>query len=202
MGRAHHARDSQGVRHNGALTIQVIKAATPNDAVEMSIPNHPEYGWRLKSASVGSYLLAEYTIFWHHPDKACYGQPTWVKNPAADTSASSTSSASNLLLAAEASDPKVGALGSGGVGVQEGSWTSTVTNPDGSTTTTTVTVVANSDGTVTTTTTVTVTNGTTSTTTTNTNYTGGAVGSNGIIGGGVTTPADAIGRVNWRELLR
>ena len=193
---------ARGVRHNGALTIQVIKADTPYSAVEMSIPNHPEYGWRVKAASFSAYVLVEYTIFWHHPNKFCFGAAGWVKNPAADTSASSTSSSADLAAAAAASDPKVGALGAGGAGVLPGTWTTTVTNPDGTTTTTTVTIVVNEDGSATTTTTTSISTGESTTTTTNTNYTGGPVDTSGIIGGGVTTPADAVGRVNWRELVR
>jgi hypothetical protein len=192
---------SKGVRHNGALTLQVVKATIQNSDIEQAIPGHPEYGWRVKSTSYAAQVLAEYTTFWHHPNGICFGESGWLKNPPPDPDFNA-SSASNLALAATHSDPKIGALGSGGSGATAGTTTTTVHNPDGTTTTTTTTVVINSDGSVTTTTTVTIDNVATTTTTTNTNYTGGPVNRDGTIDKGPPTPTEAIGRINWRELLR
>lgn len=54
-----------GVRHNGALTTQIIRATTPQTAIEENVAGRPEYGYRVKSANFADYVLAEYTLFWH-----------------------------------------------------------------------------------------------------------------------------------------
>jgi Neisseria PilC beta-propeller domain len=94
-----------GVRHNGALVIQIIKSDTPNSAVEIGVPGRPEYGWRVKSDLYSTYVLAEYTTFWHHPSGKCYGDAGWTKAPVADTSSSSLQT-----KAAGSTDPKLGDL--------------------------------------------------------------------------------------------
>lgn len=184
-----------GVRHNGALTIQIISDLTPDSALELAVSGRPEYGVRVKSSLYGTYVLAEYTTFWHHPNKKCYGDVGWTKNPGADNG-------SSTLQAKEAgsTDPKIGSLGT----ATPGTTTTTVSNADGTTTTTTVVVVLNIDGTYTTTTTITNSGGgsTTTVSTGNSIEIGGAVDSSGAIGGGVTTPLEPLGRVNWRELRR
>lgn len=192
-----------GVRHNGALTIQVIKSTTPNSAIEQSVPNRPEYGWRVKSADYSTYVLAQYTTFWH--DKLggkCYGQSGWTKTAATDTRACGTNDTTTTRKceteqsAAAGTDPRVGSFGSGS-GATPGTTTTTVTNADGSTTTTVVNVVLNADGSTTTTTTI---NGVPFNS--DSIATGGAVDTTGGIGVGLTRPLIPLGRVNWRELLR
>jgi hypothetical protein len=77
------ALTATGVRHNGALTFQVIKAETPNNAIELSVPGRPEYGWRVKSQFYATYVLVEYTTFWHTKHlNICYGESNWAKLPA------------------------------------------------------------------------------------------------------------------------
>jgi len=100
---------AQGVRHNGALTIQIVKATTPASALEMSVPGNPKYGWRVKSADYNTYVLAEYTTFWHHPNGKCYGDPGWTKMPPQDNSSSAPQTP-----AAGSTDPKIGDLSGGG----------------------------------------------------------------------------------------
>ena len=39
------------------------------------------YGWRVKAANFTTYVLAEYTLFWHHPNGKCYGEADWVPDP-------------------------------------------------------------------------------------------------------------------------
>lgn len=94
--------------HNGALTIQIVKATTPGSALQL---NHSggdvRYGWRLKSAEFKNYILAEYTAFWHHANGKCYGNSGWVPNPAQDTGASSSTT---TTPAVGASDPKNGSF--------------------------------------------------------------------------------------------
>lgn len=107
-----------GVRHDGALVIQIISAGTPNSAIELSVPSRPEYGWRLKSAYYSTYLLAEYTTFWH--DKLggqCYSNPGWTKLGhidnricgIADTATERKCKAEES--AANGTDPKIGTFG-------------------------------------------------------------------------------------------
>lgn len=186
-----------GARHGGALVIQIIRDTTTNAMLEQNVSGRPEYGWRVKSAYYAAQVLAEYTTWWHHPNGKCYGDTGWTKTPGADNGSTSLST-----KAAGSTDPKIGSLGVGDPPVA-GTSSTTVTNADGTTTTTTVTIVVNADGTATTTTTVTNNStGTTSTTVTGNDIdVGGAVDSSGIIGGGVTTPLEALGRVNWRELF-
>ncbi|GAB1233746.1 PilC/PilY family type IV pilus protein [Ferrigenium sp. UT5] len=98
--------NSVGVRHGGALTIQLIKDTTPNSALELNDPlGRPEYGWRVKSADHAAYVLVEYTTYWHHPDNGCYGAAGWTKTPAADNGSSSPTTP-----AAGSTDPKLGDL--------------------------------------------------------------------------------------------
>ena len=220
------AATATGVRHNGALVIQIIKDTTPNSAIEMSVPGQPQYGWRVKSASVSTYVLAEYTTFWHHPNGMCYGVPGWTKLAPEDLAPGPTP----LTKAIGSADPKIGAFG-GTVATVVGSTvtyapvTTTVNNSNGTTTTTivTVTVKTNTDGSTTTTT----------KTDTTTTYTNGGGGGSGVTTGGglgplcpagtVCTPppcpagtvcpcasfasgvcgsGSALGRINWRELQR
>jgi len=74
-----------GERFNGALAFQIIKPGTPASALELNGPN-VKYGWRVKLAEFKNYVLAEYTTFWHHPNKACYGDLDWVADPPEDFS--------------------------------------------------------------------------------------------------------------------
>ncbi|OHC61510.1 MAG: hypothetical protein A2040_11840 [Rhodocyclales bacterium GWA2_65_19] len=75
---------STGARHNGSLTIQVIKATTPDSALELNIPGKPEYGWRIRAADFETYVLAEYIVFWHHPENICFGAAGFTKQAAQD----------------------------------------------------------------------------------------------------------------------
>jgi Tfp pilus tip-associated adhesin PilY1 len=74
-----------GERHNGAFTVQIIKAETPDSAIELNYPGGgARYGWRVKAGLVNTYVLAEYTVFWHHPNGKCYGGSGWVQNAPQD----------------------------------------------------------------------------------------------------------------------
>jgi hypothetical protein len=168
---------AKGLRHGGALTIQVIKAATPQNALELSVPNHPEYGWRVKSALFSTYVLAEYNTYWHHPNGKCMGTSGWTKlapeDPISDANPQTPDTGS--------SDPKIGTFTASTGGATTittppptvGTTTATVTNAAAGTTTTTVkTVVKNADGSYSTTTNITIapiakTTGTTTSSVTN-----------------------------------
>ncbi|MCW5645109.1 MAG: hypothetical protein KIT63_23655 [Rhodoferax sp.] len=118
-----------GARHNGALTIQLIAANTPNSAIEQNVPGRPEYGWRVKAAFFPLYVLAEYNTYWHHPNGKCYGDTGWSKTPGPDNGSSSSSN-----KAAGSTDPKIGELGVGA-----GNITDTTTTTVGDVTTTVIT---------------------------------------------------------------
>ena len=71
-----------GVRHNGALNLQVIDADTPNSEIEISVPGRPEYGYRVKSAYFANRVFAEYTMFFHTKHlNVCYGETNAPADP-------------------------------------------------------------------------------------------------------------------------
>lgn len=152
-----------GVRHNGALTIQIIRADTPNSAIEQSVPNRSEYGWRVKSSLFSTYVIAEYSIFHHTKHLGlCYGDEnvtftlygvtysnvSWSKTPARDTrtcgltDSSTTKKCAADLSANAGPDPKIGNLG-GGSDV-----TNTQTVIVGDVTTTTITYASGAKATI------------------------------------------------------
>lgn len=76
----------EGSLYNGALTLQLVKRETPASALEPNALNQdPRYGWRVKASERANWLLAEYTVFWHHPSNGCYGNKLWKPDPALDT---------------------------------------------------------------------------------------------------------------------
>lgn len=186
--------DATGVRHNGALVIQVIKAATPYSAIEESIPGRPEYGWRVKSADFETYVLAEWTTFWHHPNGKCYGVAGWTYAPTEDTGSSVP-----VTPAAGSTDPKIGAFGAA-----QGTAISVTVTVSGNVTTTVITYISgatttvvktrNSDGTAT----IVTTNSDGTSTTENVADQAGNVVSGGDEKGGQAKT----GRISWTELFR
>jgi len=141
--------DANGVLHNGALFFQVIKSDTPATALELNVPGHPQYGWRVKTSLQAQYVLARFTTFWHHPDKACFSDSKWVKNPPQDPSTGTDKSSGGTDPNVRSFGPRVVDSGTGGTGGGDSSII-TVTNPDGSVTTTTTTIIVNADGSITT----------------------------------------------------
>jgi Tfp pilus tip-associated adhesin PilY1 len=181
---------------NGALTIQIIKDTTPDSAIRLeSTPGNIKFGYRLKSdATSQTYQLAQYTIFWHHPNNKCYGQSGWGTT-AAIAYPDSASSATASAIAPGSDDPTgglftgtgggVGSTGTGGVSGPTS--TITYTFADGSTVTQTTT--QNLDGSVTVT--RTYTDGTTNTFVIPPNS-----------GGKQADTRAKTGRVSWREMIR
>lgn len=135
-----------GVRHGGALTIQIIRSNTPNSAIELNDHlGRSEYGWRVKSAFYSTYVLAEYNTYWHHPNGLCFYSSGWTKTPGVDNGSSSPNTP-----AAGSTDPKLGNLsGAGGTvtAVSTSGNTTTITYVDGSKDITLR--IVNADGTVT-----------------------------------------------------
>lgn len=107
-----------GVRHNGALTVQVISPNTPSSALELSVPSKPQYGWRVKSAYYSTYVLVEYSIYWHTKHLGvCYGETGWSKRPVKDarTCGSNNTTLTRVCATEQSSangtDPKTGVFG-------------------------------------------------------------------------------------------
>lgn len=98
-----------GEYRNGALVWQLVKDTTPDSAVQQSQSSDAKYGYRLKDAQRSTYLLAEWSTFWHHPNGKCMGDAGWTSTPPQDTSASS---AKFTTPAAGSEDPPRDALGS------------------------------------------------------------------------------------------
>jgi hypothetical protein len=136
---------AKGVRHNGALVIQIIKASTPDSALEISLLGRPEYGWRIRSADYDAYVLAEYTTFWHHKPSFCYGAAGWTKGPLTDTSGNSDAQ----TKVPGTTDPDLGITSAGDGGCEATS----VSDPviDGNVTTVTITYCNNKTATIVTT---------------------------------------------------
>ena len=65
-----------------ALTVQIIDTATPDSAIRLeSTSGDGKFGYRLKSDPLSqTHQLAQYTIFWHHPNGKCYGVSGWGNN--------------------------------------------------------------------------------------------------------------------------
>jgi Tfp pilus tip-associated adhesin PilY1 len=191
-----------GEIYNGALAFQVIKPDTPASALELNYPaGGAKYGWRVKAALRATYLLAEYTSFWHHENGKCYGQSGWVPNAPQDFSAGKGGS----TPAAGSSDPKAGSftVAGGTTGSTGSSGPVTVTGITSTTSGNTVTtVVTYSDGSTLTEKVTTNSNGTESNTTT---YRDGTTVTTTVTPDrtieGENQSRNRTGRFNWRELL-
>ena len=89
---------------NGALVFQLIKDTTPDSAIQLAdAAGDPRYGYRLKDANRSTYVLAEWSTFWHHPNKFCLGDAGWTKSPALDPAPADPTKAK--IPAAGSSDP-------------------------------------------------------------------------------------------------
>ncbi len=74
--------DGHSLHRNGSLSIQLIKASTPDEAIEMaSAKGDPLFGYRVKVDKRHDFLLVEWTVFWHNKETSCYGTATWHKDP-------------------------------------------------------------------------------------------------------------------------
>jgi hypothetical protein len=130
-----------GVRHGGALMLQLIRAETPNDAIELNVSGRPEYGWRVKSSEYSKWVLMEYGTYWHHPNQYCFWEKGWTKTPGADNGSSTT-----VAKDAGSTDPLLGNLSAGSAGTGTIDKINTVVA--GNVTTTTITYVNGATATV------------------------------------------------------
>jgi hypothetical protein len=145
---------------NGALTIEIINASTPDSAIRLeSTAGDPSFGYRLKTDPLSqTFQIAQYTIFWHHPNGKCYGAAGWGTT-AAIAYPDKAGSATSVSKAPGSSDPTDGSFTGGGSGTGTGtgtgggsgsgsnSTTTTITLDDG--TTVVETITHNADGTIT-----------------------------------------------------
>jgi hypothetical protein len=210
---------SAGVRHNGAVTVQIIRADTPQSAIEFNDPSsRPEYGFRVSDANYYKYVIAEYSLYWHHPARMCYGDPATTQwyNGTSNTRGNGTGSASSgawntaALMnqqgwsktappdilqttatetpATGSTDPHIGSFGSSGL-VATGITTTTVGN-------TTTQRISYTDGSVAVIVTVTNADGTATVTTTTTSSSGSTTTATSTVanaGGSVKTGGDERG---------
>jgi hypothetical protein len=185
-----------GVRHNGALTIQLIKAATPDTSIELNFAGRPEYGWRVKQADFETYVLAEWSTYWHHFGNICYHQTGWTKLAAKDLSGSDPSVWQDPATGSD--DPTDGsfratsAISTVATTVSGNVTTTVTTYADG--TKMTVVKTANADGT----TTITTTTPDGTSTTVTVASTAGSV----TTGGDEKGTQAKTGRISWSERLR
>lgn len=198
-----------GSLHNGALTVQLVKASAANTDIVLNVTGHPEMGYRVKNSARSADILVEYSIYWHMPNsgfplkvggasytKICSDNAVWSDSPPQE----SGSTATQKTRAAGSTDPKAGTFTPGSSVVSD------VTTSSGATTTRTTTysdgvvriivTVDNGDGTITTTTTFKDSTGAViSSVTTTAAVSGSTVGE-----GGEQINSNAYGRQSWREL--
>jgi Tfp pilus tip-associated adhesin PilY1 len=202
---------ASGVRHNGALTFQLIRAETPASALELVVTNHPEYGWTLKRDQFKDYALTEYNIYWHYNkgiDEQCFGDARWTKlaikdvRPCGSTDSASQKKCAVNKSAANGTDPHIGDLGSGSGGTA--GTPVVVDTPNGTRTTITYTdgyvvTIVRTTNSQTGTTTITTTDSTGSIHTTET-----VVSTDGAnkSGGDERGMQARTGRISWRELIQ
>jgi type IV pilus assembly protein PilY1 len=191
-----------GEWRNGALVVQIVDADIADSDIQLNVAGRPDLGYRLKDASFSSKVIAEYLIYWHHPNNLCYGATGWTMKPPEDASKPT----------AVPGKPAIGSDDPAGEfkpGTGEGSGAPAPVNPaplvvknaDGTTTTTTVTYTANAAGGYTKTTVVSIQSAAGSGA--GDILTGGAVNNEGVINtGGINKNAAQLGRINWRELQK
>lgn len=211
---------NSGVRHNGALTIQIVDDKVKDQDIEMVVPGSPEYGWQVKPSLMSQLVYAEYTFFWHNKDTGCYGESGWHKNPEQEGEGDGDGKGGkdkdkggdgdggggggNPLTG----DPNVqgGVLGTieeGVTVIEEGDTTIVIEitkNPDGSFTkkTTTTSLVESTDTDV-------IQEGeapVSGVKGVDSSGVGGVVNDDGSLGDELFSPSEKLGRVNWRELRR
>jgi Tfp pilus tip-associated adhesin PilY1 len=186
---------ASGERHNGALTIQLIAGNTPASALRLnrSQDGDVRYGWTVREGTeFRTYVLAEYTFFWHHDNKKCYGASGWTPSPPQDTSASGKSA----TRAAQSSDPADGVFGGGQTQQVQSVVTKIIARV-------VVTTIAYTDGTVVTIRYADRSDGTEQVTTTSGQVvTTRSRGASGQTVGGPVQTRRASARVNWREVNR
>lgn len=211
---------AQGARHNGALTIQIVDANITDSDIEQNVAGRPQYGYRVKQSRFFSKVIAEYTIFWHHPREVCYqdsNTPWYNGNTGGNKFYSSSRGAWNTTAAmtgtgwtstapadirtgaasetpaSGSSDPKIGSFSSSGFGGTSGG--SGTSGTGGSGTGTGTSSSSNSKSNIVVGGEVLNVNGNVSTSSVNT----GNCGSECSKVGGYAPP---VGRINWRELFK
>lgn len=70
-----------GERHDGALTIQIIRADTPDASIVLNVATDvtiegvlvpkEHFGYRVQNTDINKYVMYEESVFWHHDVSPC-----------------------------------------------------------------------------------------------------------------------------------
>lgn len=74
-----------GERNDRSFTFQLVRANTPITALEANSTTGYANGSRVKASLIKDYVLAEFVVFWHHPNDLCDGDSGWTMTPPLDT---------------------------------------------------------------------------------------------------------------------
>ncbi len=108
-------------RRDGALLVQIVRASVTDSDIRLNVTGRPDLGYRLKAGSMPSKLMAEYSIFWHHPNDKCMASSGWTQAPPEDHGESDAVPADP---ASGSADPADGIFAVGGGGSTGGDGTS------------------------------------------------------------------------------
>lgn len=77
-----------GERNDGALTIQIIRADTPDTAIQLNVATPitiagksvpaASFGYRVAQPLMNKYVISEHAVYWHHPTNPCLGDTQTV----------------------------------------------------------------------------------------------------------------------------
>ncbi len=190
-----------GEWRNGALTVQIVDSTITDADIQMNVAGRPDLGYRLRGSSLATKLVAEYLIYWHHPNNLCMGDSGWTRSPPQD--AGDSDAVSGVWAPGEADPRGVFTAGSGQTGtvIPDPPAPTVVRNSDGSITTTTITHTALADGGYIVRTVVVVVPPTGAS---EGIATGGSADNStgGVDARGADRDAASLGRINWRELQK
>lgn len=95
-----------GERHDGALTIQIIRADTPDASIVLNVAADvtingvvvpkEKFGYRVRNMDINKYVMHEESVFWHHDVAPCM---SGVSPGKATTTAQNTIPARGVLAA-------------------------------------------------------------------------------------------------------
>jgi type IV pilus assembly protein PilY1 len=90
--------------------IQIIKPDTPASAIQLNVAGDPSKGYRVTNAGYMTYVLAEYSVFWHHPSTGCYttANTKWTNLAPPDNSPPDPSKFQTPAPGSD--DPKIGSF--------------------------------------------------------------------------------------------
>lgn len=100
-----------GERHDGALTIQIIRADTPDPSIVLNVAADvtingvvvpkEKFGYRVRNTDINKYVMHEESVFWHHDVAPCMSGV----RPGQTTTSAPQVIAARTVLAAKAGTP-------------------------------------------------------------------------------------------------